>query len=48
MSERVAGKTAKKRGSRFAASIVLFVLAGVMLVASIAGFILRVGRLRRR
>lgn len=41
MSERVAGKTAKKRGSRFVASIVLFVLAGILLVASIAGYVLR-------
>lgn len=41
MSEQVVEKTAKKRGSRFITSIVLFVLAGVMLIASISGYILR-------
>ena len=41
MSEKVVEKTAKKRGSRFITSIVLFVLAGVMLIASISGYVLR-------
>lgn len=41
MSERVEAKGAKKRGSRFAASIVLFALAGIMLITSIGGYVLR-------
>lgn len=41
MSEQVVEKTAKKRGSRFIASIVLFALAGVMLIASVSGYVLR-------
>ena len=40
MSERVEGKAAR-RGSRFWVSIVLFVLAGILLVSSIAGYVLR-------
>ena len=41
MSEHVAGKAEKKRGSRFWASIVLFALAGILLAVSIGGYILR-------
>ena len=41
MSERVAGKAERKRGSRFWASIVLFALAGILLAVSIGGYILR-------
>ena len=41
MSERVEGKAAKKRGSRFVTSIVLFVLAGILLAVSVCGYILR-------
>ena len=41
MSERVVEKHAVKRGKRFITSIVLFVLAGVMLVCSISGYVLR-------
>ncbi len=41
MSEQVVEKSAKKRGSRYITSIVLFVLAGIMLIASIGGYILR-------
>ena len=41
MSERVQGKAVKKRGSRFYVSIVMFVLAGILLATSVAGFVLR-------
>ena len=41
MSERIEGKSAPKRGSRFVLSIVLFALAAILLIASISGYILR-------
>ena len=41
MSERAEKKGAKKRGGRKWASIVLFILAAILLVVSIAGFVLR-------
>lgn len=40
MSERVEDK-ASRRGSRLYVSIALFVLAGILLIASVAGFVLR-------
>lgn len=41
MSERIEGKTARKRGSHLVVSIVLFALAAILLIASISGYILR-------
>lgn len=41
MSERLEGKGAAKRGNRFYLSIVLFVLAGILLIGAVAGYILR-------
>ena len=41
MSERVEGRTPAKRGSRFYVAIALFVLAGILLVGSVAGYVLR-------
>ena len=41
MSERVEARAAKKRGGRFVTAVVLFALAAIMLIASIAGYVLR-------